>query len=141
MKHLLDVNVIVGVLRADSQLHSTARAWFMGNAGRAREVMALPETLVGVVRVLTNERIWAQTPTPAEATAAVTELVQGAHVHVVGSSAGSWSQFQALVETMDVHHRGISDALLAAQARAMEARLVTFDKGFRRYPGLHVEVL
>ena len=123
MKHLMDVNVTVGVLRADSQLHSTARAWSMGNAGRASDVMALPQTLVGAVRVLTNERIWAQTPTPAEATAAVTELVQGAHVQVVGSSAGSWSQFQALVEAVEMHYRGVSDALRVAQARAMEARL------------------
>jgi len=40
--------------------------------------------------------------------------------------------------TMD---RDVPDALLAAQARAMDAELITFDRGFRDYPGLRVQIL
>jgi predicted nucleic acid-binding protein len=110
VRHLLDVNVIVGVLRADSPLHAHARAWLHGTTGA---VLALPETLAAAVRVLTNDRIWAQVPTVDEATVASGQLT----------------------------HRDVPDALLAAQARAMDAELVTFDRGFRDYPGLRVQIL
>ena len=138
MRHLLDVNVIVGVLRADSELHATARAWFLGSTG---SVAVLPETLAAAVRVLTNDRIWAQVPTVDEATVAVNDLVDGAQVSIVGSSASAWSAFSAFVASGQVRHRDVPDAILAAQARAMDAELVTFDRGFRDYPALRVHIL
>lgn len=138
MRHLLDVNVIVGVLRADSELHAAARAWFLSTTAA---VVAMPETLAAAVRVLTNDRIWAQVPTVAEATVAVNDLVDGAQISIVGSSAGAWPAFTAFVASGQVLHRDVPDALLAAQARAMDAELVTFDRGFRDYPGLRVQIL
>ena len=138
MRHLLDVNVIVGVLRSDSELHATARAWFLSSTS---SVAALPETLAAAVRVLTNDRIWAQVPTVDEATVAVNDLVDGAQVSIVGSSASAWSAFSAFVASGRIRHRDVPDAILAAQARAMDAELVTFDRGFRDYPGLRVHIL
>jgi toxin-antitoxin system PIN domain toxin len=138
VRHLLDVNVIVGVLRADSELHAAARAWLLGTTGA---VVALPETLAAAVRVLTNDRIWAQVPTVDEATVAVNDLVDGAQISITGSSPGAWSAFTAFVASGQLTHRDVPDALLAAQARAMDAELVTFDRGFRDYPGLRVQIL
>ncbi len=138
MRHLLDVNVIVGVLRADSELHAPARAWFLGSTG---SVAAMPETLAAAVRVLTNARIWDQVPTVDEATVAVNDLVDGAQIAVIGSSASAWPAFSAFVASGQLTHRDVPDAFLAAQARAMDAELVTFDRGFRDYPGLRVQIL
>ena len=138
MRQLLDVNVIVGVLRADSELHAAARAWLRGTTGA---VVALPETLGAAVRVLTNDRIWAQVPTVDEATASVSDLVDGAQISVTGSSPGAWPAFTAFVASGQLTHRDVPDALLAAQARSMDAELVTFDRGFRDYPGLRVQIL
>jgi len=138
VRHLLDVNVIVGVLRADSELHAAARAWLLGTTG---SVVALPETLAAAVRVLTNDRIWAQVPTVDEATVAVNDLVDGAQISITGSSPGAWSAFTAFVASGQLTHRDVPDALLAAQARSMDAELVTFDRGFRDYPGLRVQIL
>ena len=138
MRHLLDVNVIVGVLRADSELHASARAWLLDTTG---SVVALPETLAAAVRVLTNDRIWAQVPTVDEATASVSDLVDGAQISITGSSPGAWPAFTAFVASGQLTHRDVPDALLAAQARSMDAELVTFDRGFRDYPGLRVQIL
>ena len=138
MRHLLDVNVIVGVLRADSELHAAARAWLHGTTGA---VLALPETLAAAVRVLTNDRIWAQVPTVDEATVAVNDLVDGAQISITGSSPGAWPAFTAFVASGQLTHRDVPDALLAAQARAIDAELVTFDRGFRDYLGLRVQIL
>lgn len=138
MRHLLDVNVIVGVLRADSELHAAARAWLRGTTGA---VVALPETLAAAVRVLTNDRIWAQVPTVDEATASVSDLVDGAQISISGSCPGAWPAFTAFVASGQLTHRDVPDALLAAQARSMDAELVTFDRGFRDYPGLRVQIL
>ena len=138
MRHLLDVNVIVGVLRADSELHAPARVWFLGATG---SVVALPETLAAAVRVLTNDRVWAEVPTVDEATVAVNDLVDGAQISIVGSSPGAWPAFTAFVASGHIRHRDVPDAFLAAQARAMDAELVTFDRGFRDFPGLRVQIL
>ena len=138
MRHLLDVNVIVGVLRADAPLHAPARAWLHGATGA---VLALPEALAAAVRVLANDRIWAQVPTVDEATVAVNDLVDGARISIAGSSPGAWPAFTAFVSSGQPSHRDVPDALLAAQARAMDAELVTFDRGFRNYPGLRVQIL
>lgn len=141
MRRLLDVNVIVGVLRADSDLHEVARTWFMSTAGSTAPILVLPETLAAAVRILTNDRIWTQTSTTREATLAVDDLIEGARLQVVGSSPSAWSQFQALVTSLSLRHRDVPDALLAAQARALGAQLVTFDRGFQAYPDLDVQVL
>lgn len=138
MRQLLDVNIIVAVLRADSELHSKARTWFLGATG---SIVALPETLAAAVRVLTNDRIWAQVPTVGEATAAVNDLVAGAQISIAGSSPGAWSTFTEFVSSRKVSHRDVPDALLAAQAVAVGAELITFDRGFRDYPGLKAQVL
>ncbi len=141
MRRLLDVNVIVGVLRTDSDLHSVTRGWFLSTAGSADVVLALPETLAAAVRVMTNDRVWKQTPTVAEATTAVQELVEGAAIDVIGSSPAAWAQFRSTVTGFQTRHRDVPDALLVAQAIAIDAELVTCDKRLASYPGVEVRVL
>lgn len=141
MRHLLDVNVIVGVLRTDSDLHAVTREWFLSTAGSTDVVLALPETLAAAVRVLTNDRVWKQTPTVAEAMTAVQELVDGAAIDVIGSSPAAWAQFTSTVMGFDASHRDVPDALLVAQAIAIDAELVTCDRRLATYPGVTVRVL
>lgn len=141
MRHLLDVNVIVGVLRTDSTLHAVTREWFLSTAGSTDVILALPETLTAAVRVMTNDRVWQQTPSVAEATTAVQELVEGAAIDVIGSSPAAWSQFQSTVTKLQMRHRDVPDALLVAQAIAIDAELVTCDRRLATYPGVTVRVL
>jgi len=138
VRHLLDVNVVVGVLRSDSDLHAQAHDWLHQATGA---IVALPETLAAAVRVLTSDRIWAKVPTVDEATAAVNDLVDAARMSIAGSHSGAWPEFTALAATGQLSHRDVPDALLAAHARSMDAELVTFDRGFRDYPGLRVRFL
>jgi predicted nucleic acid-binding protein len=80
-------------------------------------------------------------PTVDEAAVAVNDLVDGAQISITGSSPGAWSAFAAFVASGQLTHRDVPDALLVAQARAMDAELVTFDRSFRDYPGLRVQIL
>lgn len=141
MRQLLDVNVIIAVLRSDAEAHEAARQWFHSTAGVASRVMVLPETLTAAVRILTNPRIWEQTPTTREATLAVHSLVEGAMLDVVGSSAAAWAHFADMVQQVEVRHRNVPDVLLAAQAVAMDAELVTFDRRLADYPGVAACIL
>ena len=141
MRHLLDVNVIVGVLRADSDLHTVTREWFLSTTGSTDVVLALPETLAAAVRIMTNARVWQQTPTVVEATTVVQELVEGAAIDVIGSSPAAWAQFISTVTAFDARHRDVPDALLVAQAIAIGAELVTCDRRLATYPGVQVRVL
>lgn len=142
MRYLLDVNVIVGVLRTDSDLHSVTREWFLSTAGSTDVILALPETLVFAVRVMTNGRIWEQTPSVAEATQIVHELIEGAAIDVIGSSPAAWAQFHSTVQSFSARHRDVPDALLIAQAIAIDAELVTCDRRLAAmYPGVKVRAL
>jgi len=46
-----------------------------------------------------------------------------------------------MVTVLDLRANDITDAWLAAQAIALGAHFITFDRGFQRFPGLHRTVL
>ena len=49
-----------------------------------------------------------------------------------------WQQFATLVDDLGLRANDVPDALLAATALSLGARLATFDRGFRRFAGLQV---
>ena len=55
--------------------------------------------------------------------------------------AAAWSHFATLVTALELRGNDITDASLAAQAIQLDAHFVTFDRGFQRFPGLHLTVL
>lgn len=136
MAYLVDVNVLVAVLRADSPHHAPAQAWLYEARRSASAVVALTETLVATVRILTNSRIWHQPSSIEEATNAVDQLVSLNAVSVVSTSPRTWQAFTEFVDRVSLTHRDVPDCLLAAQAVALPATLITFDRGFKRFPHL-----
>lgn len=59
------------------------------------------------------------------------------HVHHVAARAFlHWERFAQLCRTLSLRASLVPDAYLAALAIEERAELVTFDRGFARYPGL-----
>lgn len=139
MAQLIDVNVLVSALRTDSPNHLAAREWLASSESSPRIV--IPETLAATVRILTNNRIWLNVPSTEEAAEAVDQLVQRGFIEVIGSSMTAWRTLVDWTAALPISHREVPDAMLAAQAQSLSASLVTFDRGFNKYPELQVVTL
>ena len=141
MSQLLDVNVIVNALRSDSSHHVQAREWLINSSQSAEILLTTTETLVAVVRILTNNRIWNLTLSIHDTTVVLDEFVNTAGIEVIGANRDAWISFVTLSQTLSLTHKDVPDALLASQAIMLEATLVTFDRGLMKYPGLSVVLL
>lgn len=132
---LPDVNILVAGLRPDHPHHDPARA-FLEGARAGGEVLGLADVaLTSLVRLATSARVFAR----PDATATVLDYADAlldAPGRLVCGSPATWMRFGALCRELGARGNAVPDALLAALALEHRAELVTFDRGFRVYPGL-----
>lgn len=132
---LPDVNVVLAGFRADHDHHRPARAFFE-KARSSDEVLGLSDfALASVVRLATNVRVFVR-PDTAESTIGYVEALLDPPGQLVRSGATHWSRFADLCRQLNLRGNLVPDAYLAALALEHRAELVTFDRGFGRYPGL-----
>jgi len=135
---LLDVNVLVYAARREFGRHDLARAWLTAALVGREPVAVTDDVLAAAVRLLSNHRVLA-TPLTGEQALEFADAVRAAPAAVAPvPSAGRWSLFEHLVHDLDLRGNDVPDALLAATALDLGARLATFDRGFRRFAGLAV---
>ncbi|MGH2835099.1 MAG: TA system VapC family ribonuclease toxin [Solirubrobacteraceae bacterium] len=129
-----DVNVLIAARRIDHPDHEVAHRWLEATTAGP---LGLPDfVLASTLRLLTNPRVFV-TPEPAPAAIAyVRALVAAPGAHVLHGGTSDWTRFLDLVEALSLVANDIPDALLAATALGLHATLITFDQGFRKYPGL-----
>lgn len=91
--------------------------------------------LSAVVRLATNPRVVARHDT-TEAVLDYLDVLLDEPAQIVGEGDRLWERFCGLCR--DLHLRGnlVPDAHLAALAPEHRAELITFDRGFGRYPRL-----
>ena len=131
-----DVNVLVGAFRTDADRHPGLRGWLEG-AVSGPELLALSDSVLGgVVRILTNRRVFA-VPTPL-----VTALDQIAALRdadgVIRLSPGPrhWDIVDRLCRDSDARGNLVADAQHAALAVEHNAVWMTLNHDFARFPGL-----
>lgn len=138
---LPDVNVFVYAARREYPQHESAARWLTAAVADVEPVAVLDEILASTVRLITNHRIFTTPATTAQAFE-FCEAVRAAPSAVTPSlSPRRWSAFAHLCTHLDLRANDVPDALIAADAIALDATLVTFDKGFRRFPGLRLSIL
>lgn len=140
MIDLPDINVWVALVYAGHADHAAAKAWF--DAAELQSAAFCRVSHMGLLRLLTNEKVMGD---------------------AVLSQRGAWGVYDVLysdervvfaLEPADIEvcWRGFAssphsatkrwtDAYLAAFAVTNDLRLVSFDKGFRRYEGLKYSLL
>jgi uncharacterized protein len=91
--------------------------------------------LMGVLRLATNPRVFVRPDTASSAAAYVDALLE-APGRLVTSGPAHWARFVGLCRSLSLRGNLVPDAHLAALAIEHGACLVTFDRGFGRYPGL-----
>lgn len=131
-----DVNVLVYAARDDAPRHAEFRAWLEA-ARAAPEPIGISElVLAGVIRVLTNSRVF-DPPMPLADALAYAEAIRQ-HPRVVSLRPGArhWALFAELCRRGAVRGNLVADAYHAALAIESGAEWVTTDRDFARFPGL-----
>jgi toxin-antitoxin system PIN domain toxin len=92
--------------------------------------------VTGMIRVVTNPRIFAEPATIDEALAFADEIRNQPHAQVVSPGLRFWSIFPVLCRQAKARAKLVPDAYLAALAIENACEFITTDKDFERFPGL-----
>ncbi len=141
MQWLCDVNVLLPLLYGGHPHAPSAKIWY--DSVEDREGIGIPRfTQLGAMRLLNN-------PVPMgkdvcnglQAWQAMDRLLEDDRAVLLPEPIGLEGHLRRLTARLKYSPKVWADAYLAAFAIANERRLVTFDRAFRAYPGLDVEVL
>jgi toxin-antitoxin system PIN domain toxin len=129
----VDVNVLVYAHREDLPEHNDYRT-LLEELANGEEPLGLADAVLsGLVRVLTNRRIFRQPSAPAEAWAAINTLLAAPSAMRLRAGERHWSAFHALCTDVDARGNDVADAYLAAYAVENNARWLSADRGFARF--------
>lgn len=132
---LPDVNVLIYAHREDSTPEHPAFASWLRELASGHEPFALSVlTLGGVVRIVTNPRIFARPSTLDEAFAFIGELVTRPQARVVSPGPKHMQIFERLCRQSGATGKLAADAQHAAVAIEHGCTLVTTDADFNRFP-------
>lgn len=141
MASLVDVNVLLAILHERHAFSARALAWLDGkdSVGTVRICRVVQ---MGVLRLLTRPSIMKEDVlTPAEFWNGWTQLMGDDRFAMVDEPSGLEPVWRALTVALPDGQCAETDAYLAAFAQAGDYRVTTFDKGFKRYPDLDLELL
>lgn len=132
---LPDVNVVLAALRADHDHHLLARD-FVEQARSGSVALGLSDVaLASVVRLATNARVFVR-PDTTDAVIEYLDVLLEPPAQLVRAGTTHWTRFTELCRHLQLRGNLVPDAYLAALALEQGAELVSFDRGFGRYPGL-----
>lgn len=131
-----DVNVLVYAALAAAPGHAAYRAWLDGTLD-ADEPVGLSElVLSGVVRVLTNARVFTAPLRLEEAMAYVEALRQHPNTVPLRPGERHWALFVRLATDAQCRGNLVADAYHAALAIEHGGTWITSDRDFARFAGL-----
>jgi uncharacterized protein len=133
---LLDLNILLYAVNADSAHHRTAKQW-LELALAEDEPVALPWIVIlGFLRIATNKRILARPLTGAQAIDVVDDWLAQPIVRLLPPSDEHWRIFKSLLAESGTAGNLTTDAHLAALAIENGATLYSTDADFQRFARL-----
>jgi len=138
---LPDSNVLISTFRPDAPNHLVAKQWLEESLNGSNPIRLFPTVETGFLRVVTHPKIFSP-PTPfVQAWAFLSVVRSSPMVEICPWTPGSRERWGDLCGSPGLTGNDCNDAMLAAAAIDRGLRLVTFDKGFRRFPGLSLLLL
>jgi toxin-antitoxin system PIN domain toxin len=132
-----DVNVLVYAHREDSHPEHSRFASWVTRLATGPEPFALSVlALVGLVRIVTNPRIFRRPSTLEEALAFTGELTRRPTARLLGPGPKHWDLVTELCRSADATAKLVADAQHAAVAIEHGCTLITTDSDFGRFPHL-----
>lgn len=139
---LVDANLLIYAIDADSPHHAAARAWFERVVSGTSRVGLAWVVLLAFLRITTRPGILRNPLTLGQAADYVTEWLAQPNVVAVGPSDRHWPVLRNLIRTTGSAGNLVSDAHLAALAIEHGYAVYSTDHDFRRFPGVeHVNPL
>ena len=134
---LPDVNVLIYAHRTDSCDDHAAYSEWLTNLATGYEPFALSSlALIGVVRIVTNSRIFQRPSTHDEVFAFIGELLARPNARVVQPGLQHFKIFENLCRQSGATGKLVADAQHAAIAIEHGCTMMTTDSDFDRFPGL-----
>ena len=132
---LPDVNILLAGFRPDHAHHRRARR-FLEEARSGTDVIGLSDVaLASVVRLATNPRVFVG-PDPVDAVLDYVDVLLESPAQLLQVGSNHWGRFADLCRHLQLRANLVPDAYLAALALEQSAELITFDRGFGRFPRL-----
>jgi toxin-antitoxin system PIN domain toxin len=133
---LVDANLLIYAVNADSAHHAAARRWFEGVLSSPQPVGLPLIAVLAFLRITTRAAIFPRPLTPDVALAYVDSWLDLPYVELVGPGPNHWAILRALLIASGTAGNLTSDAHLAALAIERRCRLFSADADFGRFPGL-----
>jgi toxin-antitoxin system PIN domain toxin len=133
---LVDVNLLVYAVFADSSRHAAARTWLDAALGGS-EPVALPwAVLAGFIRISTNPRVMTDPLTLDDAISHMVEWLALPVVNVIGPTLRHGAEFARMLRGARAIGNLVTDAHLAALSVEHGCKIASTDKDFAKFPGL-----
>jgi len=133
---LPDVNVLVLAHRTDQDDHEATRDWLVDEVNSERPFALADLAVAGLLRIVTNPRIFAR-PTPLrEVLRFVDGLFEQPTCVPVAAGPRHWEIVRRVITDADARGNLVPDAHLAAIAIEHGATVATRDRGFARFSGV-----
>ena len=133
---LVDVNVWIYAIRSDSVRHGAYREWAEESLAGSEPVGVSELVLSGVIRLLTNHRVFPQPSSTAQALEACRAIRSAPAAISLRPGPRHWSIFEGLCTAVGAKANIIPDAYHAALAIEHGATWITTDRSFARFPDL-----
>lgn len=141
MAHLVDVNFLIALCHAGHAHSARAVAW-LEEQDEAGSVLLCRVAQMGLLRILTHSGMMKTDVQPAAAVWEAWDLLLSDERFLqITEPPRLEERWRRLTRGFPVGRRAETDTYFAAFALAGGHRLVTFDRGFRRYPELDAAIL
>jgi hypothetical protein len=139
---LVDANLLIYAVDADSPRHREARAWLEETLSGSRRVGLAWVVILAFLRITTRAGILHRPLPPDRALAYVDSWLEQPFVRAIGPGAHHWAVLRTLLATTGTAGNLTSDAHLAALALEHGAAVYSTDRDFARFAGVeHVDPL
>jgi toxin-antitoxin system PIN domain toxin len=133
---LVDANVLIYAIDADSPHHRSARRWLEEALSRTTPIGLTWIVILAFLRLTTRSGILKKPLPPEHAMAFVDEWLAQPYVRTVSPGEGHWAILRKLLRDSGTAGNLTSDAHLAAVALEMGASICSTDADFGRFPGV-----
>jgi uncharacterized protein len=133
---LVDANVLIYAIDADSPHHRAARRWLEEALSRAVPVGLAWIVILAFLRLTTRSGILKKPLPPEHAMAFIDEWLAQPYVRAVSPGEGHWAILGKLLRDSGTAGNLTSDAHLAAMALESGASVCSTDADFARFPGV-----
>ena len=140
MKCLLDINVWLALTFSGHEHHSTAADWFDQAADDSCAFCRM--TQQGFLRLASNPKAMLRDALSLpKSWGGYDRLLSDPRVFFAAEAPGTEDEWRALTGKESFSVKIWNDAFLSAFAKSSGLQMATFDRGFKRYPGLKLKVL